>query len=122
MFVVKCIKAGRGRRGYCPNGLGESRVVTKSRDDVPVQVRRQIAETGDIHFLRPQRLPQRGLQREYRVHKYLTIRRREIGEFPDMLVPDNAAETGIGGTISTAHPYHAPFFAAGNHFAAVAIT
>ena len=80
-----------------------------------------IAETGEIHFLRSQLLSQYLLQRKYRVHEDLTVGFAQVGEFLDVLVPDNPAKTAIGSTISSRHPHDAPFFPTHYQFAAVAV-
>lgn len=86
-----------------------------------MQVWRQIAETGEVHFLRLQCLSQCDLQREYHFHEGLPVGQGEVGQFLYMFVPDDAAEPGIGSTVGTLHPHHTPFFAANNQLATVTI-
>ena len=86
---------------------------------MPVQMRRQIAETGDIHFLRPQRFTQYGFESENRFHENLPIRDTEVGELFDMFIPHNPAKTAIGVAISSSYANQAPFFPANNKFTAV---
>ena len=121
LFGVKCIKAWRSLRGYRPNRLRESRVIEEPRNDMPVQVWREIAEAGQVYFFRAQRQPQCRLQREYRIHENFSVGGAQIGHFLYVCVPDNAAKTGICCAIGTVHSHHAPFIAANDEFAAVAI-
>lgn len=86
-----------------------------------MQVLGNIAETGEIHFLRSQLLSHHRLQREYRVHEGVAVGFAQVSEFLDVLVPDNAAKSAIGSTIGSRHPHDAPFFSAHNQFAAVAV-
>lgn len=88
---------------------------------MPVQMWRQIAEAGDVHFLRPQCLAQRGFEREYGFHEYLPVRCGEVGKLLYVRVPDDAAEPGIGCAVGTRHAHYPPFFAANNQFAAVTV-
>lgn len=86
-----------------------------------MQVWGQITEAGQVHFVRLQCLSQCALQRKHRVHEGLPVGPGEIGEFLYMLVPDDAAEPRIGGTIGTRHPHHAPLLAADNQLATITI-
>lgn len=86
-----------------------------------MQVWRQIAQTRDIHFLRLQCLSQCRFQREYGLHENFPIRIIQVGELFDVVVPDDAAEPGIGHAIITRYAYHAPFFAAKYQFTAITI-
>ena len=86
-----------------------------------MQMWRLIAETGDIHFLRLQCLPQCSFQREHGFHKNFPVCIIQVGELFDVLVPDDATEAGIGCTIGTRDAYHAPFFAAKYQFTAITL-
>ena len=88
---------------------------------MPVQMGREIAKAGDIHFFRSQCLSQGGLQREYGFHEALPVVSAEVGEFSDVLVPDDAAIAWIGFPVGTLHPDHAPLFATNNQLTTVTV-
>ena len=88
---------------------------------MPMQMGREIAKAGDIHLFRSQCLSQGGLQREYGFHKALPVVSAEVGEFSDMLVPDDAAIAWIGFPVGTLHPDHAPLFATNNQLTTVTV-
>ena len=67
------------------------RVARKSRYEVPVYMRRHIAEARQIYFVRIEYGAQRGLDREDDAHAMRALRRWQVGHFPDMCIPDDAA-------------------------------
>lgn len=88
---------------------------------MPMQMGREIAQAGNIHLFRLQRLSQGGLQREYGFHEVLSVFGAKIGEFPHVRVPDHAAVARIGFPVSIHHPDHAPLFATNNQLTTVTV-
>ena len=64
-------------------------VVAPARDDVPMEMRGHIAETGEIDLVGLHRLAQRMFDAHDDIHQVLCLRRRKIAHFADMYVPDN---------------------------------
>lgn len=74
-------------------------VVGVPRDDVPMNMRRHVAQTGDVDFFRPHDFPHSRLDRPHCAHDAGAVGRIQIGHFLDMRIPDDAAEAGIGTVI-----------------------
>lgn len=75
--------------------MREMRIVSKTRDQVPVQMRHHIAEAGQIDFLRLQNLALRSFYLADHLHQGRAFRYRQIGHFPDVRIPDHAAKAGV---------------------------
>ena len=80
------------------------RIVSETRDGVPMQVRHLIAKRSEIDLVGAHGVAQRTLHRKYHAHKMRTFRFRQVSHFLDVLMPDDAAEAGI---ICITHHNHA---------------
>lgn len=101
-----------------PDRLGKMGVVSKTRNDMPMQVRREIAQTRQIHLVRRQQRAQRRLRCRHDRHTVSAIGGGKVCELRNMLVPDHPAKSGerlVG-------QHHAAPRIAVNHKAAVAET
>jgi hypothetical protein len=58
-------------------------------------MRGYITEAGKIDFIRMHDCPYRRFHRENNGHKMCTLDCGKIGHFPDVLLPDYAAVTGV---------------------------
>ena len=90
------------------------RIVGKSRDDVPVQMRHNIAETGEIDFFRRKQLAQQSLDNIDDAHQPCAIRLGEVRHFLRVVIEDDPAESGV---IGIAREHHAPKAVVPEHFA-----
>ena len=79
------------------------RVVYTARNYMPMHVRRQIAETREVDFVRFHHAAQRLLDGEYHAHAMLALRAVQIGHFPDMGLPNHAAVAGMVGILDQHH-------------------
>lgn len=75
--------------------MGKMTVVIPARNDVPVNVRRKVAETREIDFVRLVKLPQRCFYRKHNTHQLMSIRIRKISHFRGVTVEYHATETWI---------------------------
>lgn len=80
------------------------RVAREARDEMPVQVRRHVAETREIDFVRREHRAQRLLDGEHDAHAMRALRGGKVGHFLDVGIPDDAAVTGV---IRVIHDNHA---------------
>lgn len=71
------------------------RVALVARNHMPVQVRRHISEAREVDFVRFKHAAQRLLNGQHHAHAVPPVGFRQIGHFPDMFIPDHAAEAGI---------------------------
>ena len=71
------------------------RVIRETRDDMPMQVRNQIAQAREIDLVRFEHHAQRLLDGPYHAHAMQLFGSGKVGHFLDMSIPDNAAEAGI---------------------------
>ena len=70
-------------------------VIAEAWNNMPVQMRDQIAQTGEVDFVRLQQLAQRLLNDENDLHEVVLLCGRKIAHFAYMCVPDDAAQSGI---------------------------
>ncbi len=89
------------------------RVVGESWDDVPVQMRHDIAETGEIDFFRRKQFAQQSLDHIDDAHEPRAIRPGEVRHFLRVLIEDDPAESGV---IGIAHEHHAREAVVPEHF------
>jgi hypothetical protein len=80
---------------FTPDRVREMSVAMPARNYVPVEVRSQVSQAGQIDFIRLQHLPNRTFHREHHSHQVLSFRYWQIGHFLDMVRPDDAAEARI---------------------------
>src|SRR3989344_3023810 len=86
-----------------PNRIGKVSVVSKTRNNMPVQMRNLVTQRGQIDFVRMHRFSQNLLGNEYHRHQMRALRIREIGHFFHVVTPDDAAESGIIGVLHKNH-------------------
>lgn len=84
-------------------------VVDIAWNNMPMQVRGHIAKAGEINFFRLHHLAHGTFHGKHRVHQCCAHLNGEVGHFPDVLVPNNAAEAGI---VGIRYQYHAAVLAA----------
>jgi len=75
-----------------------------ARDDMPMQVRGEIAQAGKIDLVRIHCLAYRCFDSKYSRHQVCSLGDGQVGHFLDMLPPDHPAETGIIGIFNHDHP------------------
>ena len=80
---------------FAPDWFWEMAVVRKTRNDVPVQMRRDITQTGEVDLQRMERFKQSLLHRHDDTHQVIAILLSQVAHFPDMVIPDNATEARI---------------------------
>ena len=83
------------------------RVVDVARDQMPVQMRRHVAEARDIHLLRGEDRALHFLDRENNAHERRAFFGREVGELPGVRVPDHADKARIVGLVDRDDAYAA---------------
>ena len=66
-------------------------VIVEAWNNVPVQVRDQIAQTGEVDFVGLQQLAQRLFNDENDMHEVVLLCGRKIAHFAYVCVPDDAA-------------------------------
>ena len=64
-------------------------IVAPPRNDMPMQVRYDIAKAGKIDFVRMDQAAKHAFDSQYHSHQVLNLARRQIAHFGTMLVPDN---------------------------------
>lgn len=69
-------------------------VVGKAGDDVPMQVRYDVAKAGKVDFAGAQDLAHGAFDLKYGVHQVLAFGFVEVGHFGVVGVPDDAAKGG----------------------------
>jgi len=67
-----------------------------TRNHVPVQVLRDVAEARKVDLVRIQDLPECGLSREYRIHEPRALGRHKVGHLLHVPSEDHAAEARVG--------------------------
>lgn len=67
------------------------RIVVKARNDMPMQVRREIAQTGKIDLVRRELFTQHRLNRKHHLHTVRAVCGSQISHFRDMRCPDHTA-------------------------------
>lgn len=73
------------------------RVVGEPGYDVPVQMRNDIAKTGEVDFIRRQQFAQALFDGMDRAHQLRSLLLGQVGHFPDMCIQDHTAEPGVIG-------------------------
>ena len=91
-------------RNSLPRGLGPDRsgivaIVLVARNHVPVQVLRDVAEACEVDFVGAEKIAQRGLGGEHRVHEPHALVRCEVGHFLYVPLQDYPAEAGVIGIV-----------------------
>lgn len=70
---------------------------------MPMQMRRLIAQAGEVYFGWIQQIAQDLFHSKNRLHKILPLRFLKIGHFLDMRIANNAAERGIVSVVNAHH-------------------
>ena len=88
------------RGGYIPPPrppyrMRKVRVATKSRDHMPVDVRRKIAQAGEVDLVRRHDLAQHGFNRQHDLHAVRAIRLGKVSHFSNVIIPDHTALAGV---------------------------
>ncbi len=68
-----------------------------------MQMRSDIAQASQVDFVGDEQVAQYFLQCAYHVQQALTFGYRQIGHFSDMLIPYNAAESGMFRVVDQHH-------------------
>ena len=79
------------------------RIVGEPWYDVPVQMRHDIAETGEIYFFRCKQFAQQSFDRKDNAHQPRAIRLGEVRHFLDVIIQDHPAESGVIGVARENH-------------------
>lgn len=82
-----------------PDRLREMAIIMPARDDVPMQMRRQVAQAGEIHLVGSEQGTDDSLDCENDVHQRLALGRFEIGHLAHMGGPDNPAKARVAGVV-----------------------
>ena len=90
------------------------RIAGESRYHVPVQMRHDVAETGEIDFFRRKQIAQQSFDRIDDTHQPRSIGFGQIRHFPGVGLQDHAAESGV---IGIAREHHAREAVVPEHFA-----
>ncbi len=75
-----------------PNRCRKIGIVVETRHHMPMQVRHNVAETGQIDFGRCKYATHGRFHTVDHVHQFVTLMRRQVGHFGNVLLPDNAAK------------------------------
>jgi len=78
-----------------PHRLGKMAIILPPRNDVPVQVRDDIAKTGQIDLVRGKQLPHHRFDSENNLHQIMSSVLRQIAHFTHVICPDHAAKARI---------------------------
>ena len=70
-------------------------VLLEARNDMPMQMRSHVAETGEIDLVGAHHLPYRRFHCKYGCHEMFPLGKGKIGHLFDVLIPDHAAEAGV---------------------------
>jgi hypothetical protein len=62
---------------------------------MPVQMRHQVAERGQIDLVGRHHLAQRGFGRQHHSHQGRLVVRRQVGHFLDVGIQDDAQKAGV---------------------------
>ena len=92
-LTTVCV-AGGYRVGCFPRWAGEMAIVMPARDDVPVQMRRHVAEAGEVHLVRSEKRADDLLDGKNHIHQGMALARIEIGHLANMGSPDDPAKPG----------------------------
>jgi hypothetical protein len=94
------------------------RVVAEARDHMPVQVRHDIAERGEVDLVGRHHFTQRGFAGEHHLHQCLPLGDRQVGHFPDVGIEDDAQKTRV---VRLVGAHHAALGVAPQHAAAIGL-
>ena len=70
-------------------------VILPARDDVPMQMRRHVAEAGQIDLVRNKKLANDLFDGEDDAHQGMAYRGFEVAHLSDMSLPDDAAKARV---------------------------
>lgn len=77
-------------------------VIRPARDHMPVQVRSDVAEAGEIHLVREYGGAHDRFDGADDIEQVASVGRRQVGHFADMRMPNHSAEAGEGRARSAA--------------------
>jgi hypothetical protein len=89
--------------GRHPDGRREMRVVSVARDDMPVQVRHDIAQTGDVDFRRRHRFAHGQFDLVQGFVEEQAVFLRQVVHLAHVIAPDHAAKARIAGVVDQDH-------------------
>jgi hypothetical protein len=78
-----------------------------ARNDMPMQMRSQVTEAGEIDFVRPHHFAYHCFDSKYDCHQMYSFGSGKISHFLDVQLPDYSTETRIVGILD---PHHAASF------------
>ncbi len=87
-----------------PDRSREGQVIAPPRHDVYVQVRHLVAEAGDIDLVGRQLITKNALHPAQDLQQFKRLWLRQIGQFHDMLSPDQAQQARPIGLVSQYQP------------------
>lgn len=82
-------------------------IVVPAGDDMPMQVGHQIAQAGEIDFIRRQLLAQSAFNRLHNTHQMAGFTFCQVAHFCYMGLPDDTAKTGECHAFVTRYPHDA---------------
>lgn len=94
-------------------------IIPVAGNDVPMQMRNNIAQAGEVDLVGGETLSQHLLNGEHHGHHMIAFLCREITHFLDVFMPDHAAKAGV---IRIIHQYNAALAVLPERFAACVVT
>jgi len=85
--------------GASPDRPGKMAIVMPARNDVPVQMRRHVAEAGEIHLVGSEKRAHDLLDGENHIHQGNALARIEIGHLANVGGTHDPAKPGVIGII-----------------------